>query len=106
MTERIKLMIDYNAYPLWDNEGCDFDPKDLPISDELVKDLQDWVELYNQGKDPYDLAFSAPPLPEEQEAFEEEGIRLWQRLQKELGEDYEVIYHSQKYGQLRHPDED
>lgn len=33
---------------------------------------------------------------EAEEAFEEEGISLWQQLQKELAPDYEIVYFSDR----------
>jgi hypothetical protein len=33
---------------------------------------------------------------EDAQAFEQEGINLWQQLQKELAPDYEVLYFSEQ----------
>ena len=47
----IKLMADYHSYPLWwsgNNRFGNIDPKDLPISEELVDGLLLWAAFYDQ----------------------------------------------------------
>jgi len=74
--EKIKLMADYECYPLWwasyDKAG-DIDPK------------LNW-------EDPNSSGF---PSLEAKAAFEAEGISLWKQLQKELAPNYEVFYFSE-----------
>lgn len=38
--------------------------------------------------------------PAKQEAFEQEGIRLWRQLQAQLGPDWNVAYYSDRDGRM------
>ncbi|MEM1370030.1 MAG: hypothetical protein AAGG02_18900, partial [Cyanobacteria bacterium P01_H01_bin.15] len=75
MTKHIRLVIDYDAYPIWDDDegGGDIDPKLLPISEKLAQDLYAWVDLYMGERDPYDVAYGTVPSEDEKKAFEKEG---------------------------------
>jgi len=103
MSSHLKLMCDYHCFPLWDmQEGCyqNIDPESLPLSDELKSALDRWAASFdgilNQDYPP-DSGFATP---QDEEAFEAEGLRLWQELQRELRGLSEVIYFSQQRSQL------
>ena len=99
MTVFIKLAPEYYCHPIW---GSDDDiygngniaPEELPISDDLRKDLDRWAEAYdatlNQEYPPDTSRLST----ETKRALHEEGLRLGAELQKQLGADYNVDYHS------------
>ncbi|MEM4204867.1 MAG: hypothetical protein QXS54_12435 [Candidatus Methanomethylicaceae archaeon] len=78
-----------------DFERCNIDLKDMPISNELKAALRNWEE-WNTRAD----ARIGTPLPrftpEELEAFDAEGRRLWKALQAELGPKYQVVYYSER----------
>lgn len=112
MVKKIKLMSDYQCWPLWYYEGFNgklgvIDPNELPLSSETTERLLRWAKTFDATlnlDDPLDEShrFSKQELEE----FEQEGINLWQKLQKELGSNYEVLYHSQKlHKDVSHPDE-
>ncbi len=109
MKKTIKLMADYQCYPLWwvDPELVgNIDPAKLPLSQETLERLSNWASAYdatlNQDYPP-DSGFASE---EDAQAFEQEGINLWQQLQKELAPDYEVLYFSEQLRQLlTHPDQ-
>ncbi|HLO88549.1 MAG TPA: hypothetical protein VK203_26565 [Nostocaceae cyanobacterium] len=99
MPEKIKLMADYGCYPLWwdspDKVG-DIDPETLPLTKETMNRLEKWEETYDAKLNWEDPASSVGFTPEEETAFEEEGINLWKQLQKELAPNYQVAYFSEK----------
>ncbi|MBD1936406.1 hypothetical protein H6F73_03590 [Microcoleus sp. FACHB-68] len=101
MFKRIKLMTDYDCYPLWDiDDPGDIDPSELPLSEETVKRLLQWQQTYEgimNWDDPHSAGFASEA---DRVAFEEEGISLWQQLQQELGNDWEVSYFSELQGKL------
>lgn len=107
MKKTIKLMADYQCYPLWWDEPelvGNIDPAKLPLSQETLDRLSNWTSAYdatlNQDYPP-DSGFGSE---EDAQAFEQEGISLWQQLQKELAPDYEVLYFSEQQRQLlAHP---
>ena len=98
MVKKIKLMPDYHCWPLWytGDEVGNINPKDLLLTTETTERLLRWAKAYDgtlNFDDPLDESYYFSE--QELEDFEHEGISLWQKLQKELGPDYEVIYHSQ-----------
>lgn len=95
--QKIKLMPDYHAYPVWWNDDVtfgDIDPEELPISAELAAALSAWSDEYDAIFDEDDPAAAAFASPEAEAAFDAQGRQLWQRLQGELGAGYEVSYFS------------
>ena len=96
MYKRIKLMTDYNYYPLWDMDDVgDIEPWELPLSEETIERLLNWQKIYDGIIDWDDPASAGFASEQEEIAFEREGVNLWQQLQKELGDEYEIVYFSQ-----------
>jgi hypothetical protein len=107
--EKIKLMADYGCDPLWwadaDKVG-NIDPARLPLSQETINRLRKWASAYNATLNWQDPANSPDLSPEEEAAFEEEGISLWKQLQTELAPNYQVVYFSELLGKVvNHPSE-
>lgn len=103
MKKKIKLMTDYRCYPLWwydsDKVG-DIDPATLPLSEKTITRLNAYADAKNSSLN-WDYPPDTPnPTEEEIEATEEEGLSLWQQLQKELAPDYEVVYFSVRLGKI------
>ncbi len=100
-------MADYECYPLWwvDPELVgNITPAKLRLSQETLDRLSNWTSAYdatlNQDYPP-DSGFASE---QDAQSFEQEGINLWQQLQKELAPDYEVLYFSEQQRQLlTHP---
>lgn len=92
---KIKLMADYQCYPLWgvalDDLG-DISPDELPISAELKISLNEWADRFDAILNLDDPASSSFNSAEEEELFINEGYKLAQRLRNELGAEYEIIY--------------
>lgn len=97
MARRLKLMADYGCHPLWDyDEGGELcgnpAPVALPLSTELVAEINAWADWFNSWVDMRDPHDSRRVLPEEAEAFNRAGRRLWAALRRELGEGWCVVY--------------
>ena len=104
MLKRIKLMPDYDCYPLWDMDDVgEFEPEELPLSVSTVERLLQWQDTYDGILNRDDPASSDFASEEDRVAFEQEGISLWQQLQKELGDEYEVFYMSELQHKLLSP---
>ena len=99
MAEKIKLMADYECYPLWwasSGKVGDIDPETMPLSEKTVSRLEKWADIYDAKLNWEDPNSSGFPTLEAKAAFEQEGISLWKQLQKELAPNYEVIYFSEQ----------
>jgi hypothetical protein len=97
MARLLKLMTDYDAFPLWElfEDGVrNVSPDELPLSGELRAALVSWAAAYDGTLDPDDPALSGFASPAEEDAFEAEGRRLCQELQAQLGPAYQVVYYS------------
>ncbi|ACK66414.1 conserved hypothetical protein [Rippkaea orientalis PCC 8801] len=104
MSKKIKLMADYDSYPLWDMEDPNnIDPNELPLKKETIKHLLNWSNAYNQILNLDDPASSDFSSEIEAEEFEKEGVQLWEQLQKELFPEYEVFYFSEEQGEVLSP---
>jgi hypothetical protein len=90
---KIKVMPDYKAYALWDDEFAtgDIDPETLPLSKDLVLELKRWSDFYEQKLDWDDPAADHWTQAEELD-FEAKGRVLASRVAKELGAAYCVRY--------------
>jgi hypothetical protein len=100
MSSHLKLMSDYHCFPLWGMLEGNVNPDDLPLSVELKAALHRWADSYDRTLNddyPPDSGFANP---QDEEAFEAEGFRLWHELQRELRGLYEVAYYSQQRSQL------
>jgi len=107
MKKKIKLMADYGCYPLWwvdpDLVG-NITPHSLSLSQETLDRLSNWAASFdatlNQDYPP-DSGFASE---QDAQAFEEEGISLWQQLNQELAPDIEILYFSDRLRKLlTHP---
>jgi hypothetical protein len=90
----LKLMTDYECYPLWDmtpGEYGDIDPNSLPISDSLKDQLLNWADIYDSTLNWQDPATSGFQSVDAAEAFKAEGMRLADQLREELGPEFVVI---------------
>ena len=103
MLRRIKLMADYDCYPLWSMEPDhvgNINPKTLSLSPETKLRLQQWAKAYDETLNRDDPASSGFKNEDDAVAFEEEGLHLWQRLRQELAPEYEIAYFSESSQQL------
>lgn len=95
--KEIKLMADYHCHPLWGTTSediGDISPEDLPISLELKNNLGEWAKRYDDILNIDDPSSSGFKNEKEEKLFIDDGYKLAERLQKELGETYKITYHS------------
>lgn len=94
--QNLKLMPDYNCFPLWcmdPDEYDNIDPNELPLSNRLKQDLTAWAGRYDailNWDDPVNSDFKSE---EEEQQFKEDGKELHQRLQEELKGKVKVTYY-------------
>ncbi|MEG4958853.1 MULTISPECIES: hypothetical protein [unclassified Microcoleus] len=104
MVQRIKLMADFDCYPLWDmDDGGDIAPTELPLSEATIERLLNWQKIYDGIIDWNDPASAGFATIKEERAFERKGISLWCQLKRELGDDYQVFYKSQLHQRVLNP---
>lgn len=90
----IKLMCDYDCYPLWHHESDDvgvINPDELGLPEQLVKDLLAWADAYDDTlnmSDPIKSGFASQAA---HEAFVEQGLALAQQLKQALP-DRRIVY--------------
>lgn len=94
---KIKLMADYECYPLWEefSDGVDnIAPSSLPISEHLAKKVGAWGDVYEKTLNHDDPASSSFSSQEAMTMFETEGRKLHNELKLELGSQFTVAYFS------------
>jgi hypothetical protein len=90
----IKLMPDYECWPLWHHGGKqvgNIDPRAIGVSGPLADDLERWANVYQSHLNRSDPA-STKWTKEEQAQFDVEGRKLCLRLAAELRTRYSVFY--------------
>jgi hypothetical protein len=90
----IKLMPDYECWPLWHHGGNqvgNIDPRSIGVSDPLANDLERWADVYESHLDRSDPV-STKWTDQEQKQFDAEGRGLCRRLAVELRTRYSVFY--------------
>ncbi|HDG9763171.1 hypothetical protein PS357_16585 [Acinetobacter nosocomialis] len=92
----IKLMPDYQCYPLWEYDEfglvANLNPKDLPISEILIDKFILWSDMYDESlclDDPINSAFKSI---QHEKKFKLLGEELFKSLSKELSNQYKIIY--------------
>jgi len=101
---RIKLMADYECWPLWEaSPGVvgNVDPNSLGLSASTLDALGRWAKHYDSFLNIDSPLDSREVSPEEQDSFTSEGRRLWALLQVELSGTCEVLYFES--GQILQP---
>ena len=90
----IKLMADYQCFPLWEaSAGCqgNVDPCSLPLSEALRDELLAWARRYDATLDDEDPIASGFDDPVQERIFKQEGLRLADRLREELGPGFTLV---------------
>ena len=91
----LKLMPDYECWPLWPVGGDDYgpiDPASLPITADLQRRLLDWADAFDAILNWDDPASSDFESPAAREAFIQAGEALAADLRTELGAGYTIEY--------------
>lgn len=96
MKKVIKLMPDYQCYPLWEYDElglvANLNPEDLSISKVLIDKLILWSDMYDETlclDDPINSGFKSI---EDEKKFQLLGEELFKSLREELSGQYDVIY--------------
>ncbi|WP_375187156.1 hypothetical protein [Sphingobium yanoikuyae] len=94
---QIKVMADYGCAPLWWDEGSpekmgDIQPDSLGLSDGLCADLWAWSKDYDATLNVDDPSRSGFRSSADEQAFEERGRQLTERLAGELEPEAKVRY--------------
>ncbi|WP_163538412.1 hypothetical protein [Gracilibacillus sp. YIM 98692] len=93
-TYNLKIEGDVGADPIWCNKcGCNLDFGEIPVSNELKDELMRWIMKYGEWIDWSKDKF-VPHGVELEEKHNQLGRELTEKVKKELGEDYEVIFSS------------
>ena len=88
--QKLRFMFDYGGVCLWSSIGA-FRHKKLPISDKLMKDLDDICEEFNDILNWSDPHLPSPWTRKECSDFFDRAEIVLQRLQAELDGKYEII---------------
>ncbi|WP_080759658.1 hypothetical protein [Acinetobacter pittii] len=96
MKKLIKLMPDYQCYPLWEYDElglvANLNPEDLPVSKVLIDKLILWSDMYDETlclDNPINSGFKSR---EDEKKFQLLGEELFKSLREELSGQYDVIY--------------
>jgi hypothetical protein len=92
---KLKLMADYQCYPLWNLSPGDYEnlsPESLPISTALRDALNAWADQYDLTLDLSDPSTAGFDSRESANRFVATGHALLARLREELGPGYDVSY--------------
>jgi hypothetical protein len=103
MKQQIKLMAEYNCFPLWKTQEQIWDninPASLPLSKETIIRLEKWANTFDSTLNHDDPISSKFANSKDEEAFEQEGILICYQLQKELQPDHEIVYYSNKENRI------
>ncbi|MGE6259085.1 hypothetical protein ACQKCU_14455 [Heyndrickxia sporothermodurans] len=91
-TNSFKLEADFSTDPIWCNVcGWNLDIEEFPLSDSLQKELLEWVSEYGKWID-----LETDSLKENglklQGNHNKKGLQLFQKVKKQLGEKYPIIF--------------
>ncbi|MEU5027167.1 hypothetical protein [Streptomyces milbemycinicus] len=95
MKRTVRLYTDYECYPVWivSEEGLDnVAPDSLPLSRQLIEDLDRWGDEYESTYNREDPAASGFTSEGAKRSFFERGKGLARRLRDELDETWGVSY--------------
>ena len=93
MTQQLLVQADYTAFPVWlDRVG---NPNEIELSEPLREALQAWSDEWTKalwGEFGPDDPRTPPPPMEWYREWCGRGKMLVERVQREVGDDYEVVF--------------
>lgn len=95
--KKLRMMLEYQAYPLWivHEDGLEnIEAHSVDILSALADSIEAWGDHFEAtylADDPGSSDFSST---EEEKAFLDEGIRLFEALKSECSGKYAVEYHT------------
>ncbi|ASS95613.1 hypothetical protein BS1321_17900 [Peribacillus simplex NBRC 15720 = DSM 1321] len=88
----LKVEGDVGADPIWCNQcGCNLDIEDIPISNKLIRELIEWVNMYGEWID-WDEDKLLPNGIELEEEHNKQGLNLTEKIKKELEGKYRIKF--------------
>lgn len=102
----LKVEGDVGADPIWCNKcGCNFDIEDIPISNELKRELIEWVNMYGEWID-WDKDKLLSNGIELEEEHNKQGVNLTRKIKNELEGKYSMKFSpstmARMYGNKNH----
>lgn len=95
-TKYIKVMADYCADGLWNEEGMvEWEHPDLNLPDDIIQRLDVWQRWHDKDNQDY-LEESERTKEFDRTAFSKEGLKIAQAIKVYLGEDWTVMYFDDK----------
>ncbi|MBH0229356.1 hypothetical protein [Halobacillus yeomjeoni] len=90
--KELKVEGDVGADPVWCNScNCNFDIEEIPIGHDLKFELMKWIGKYGGWID-WERDGIVPNGIELEEDHNKEGLKLTEKLQKELEGEYKVSF--------------
>ena len=84
------LEADYGADAIWCKKcRCNLDIDDIPLSQELKEEIQTWVMSYSES-----VLDESEYIYEVAQQHNRNGLKLLEKVQKELGFKYKISYKS------------
>jgi hypothetical protein len=108
--QRVKLMWDYTAFPLWylgPNPGNYVGPMERHVSESLAMALQAWSDEWTTvmwGTNGPDAKDWKPPPAARQAVWVRRGRQLLAQVRCELGPDFEVGFFDEETAEVEWPD--
>ncbi|MGI8314264.1 hypothetical protein [Halobacillus mangrovi] len=91
-TNELKVEGDVGADPIWCNRcNCNLDIEDTPIELDLKLELMKWIGKYGEWID-WDNGGIVPNGVKLEEEHNKEGLKLTEKVQKELEGKYNVLF--------------
>ncbi|SHM45172.1 hypothetical protein [Gracilibacillus kekensis] len=92
-TKELKVEGDLGADPIWCNRcNCNLEIEEVPISLDLKSELIHWMGKYGEWIDWDNDDEIVPNGIKFEDEHNKQGLELTNKLQKELGGDYVVIF--------------
>jgi len=99
-TYDLKVEGDVTADPIWCNQcGCNLNIEDIPISIELKRELVEWAHMYGGWID-WDEDQLLPKGIELEEEHNNKGLKLTQKVKKELEGKYRITFSASTMGRM------
>ena len=92
MKNELRFPFDYGGFCLWANDGA-IEPNALPISQELIDEINSLCDEFDTS---LDWEYPPDPSPWTKEEWYDFSKLIYEKLEKELGADYELISELEK----------
>ena len=91
---KLRLMADYVEWPIWGPRGGPLRQGDLPLSEDLVSRIIQWLNAHKGPEFQPQWQPSSERLSddEDEEEWVEEGRQIREQIARELGPKFQVTY--------------